>query len=153
MSSLHSKARVFDFLHSTLRTRIWRSKFSIVCLFHHLRHRLHFQRVDCKSILLSVAMTSILNISHKFAFDIKYRYFYSYRKSDRSESLFWSKISSIDQFSRLDQFVSKFSNFKYFQMIYHIIYSQISWLMSHSQTSNRNSRTLFHVLLCICTIY
>ena len=153
MSTLHSKARVFDSLHSELRTRIWRSKFSIVCLFHHLRHRLHFQRVDCKSVLLSVAMISISNISHKFAFDIKYRYFYSYRKSDRNESLSWSEISSIDQFSRLDQSVSKFSSFRYFQMIYHIIYSQISWFMSHSQISNRNSRTLFHVFLCICIIY
>ena len=153
MTSLHSKVRVFDFLHSRLRIKLERSKFSIVCLFHHLRYRLHFQRVDCKSVLLSIAMISISNISHRFAFDIKYKYFYSYRKSDRSESLFWSEISSIDQFSRLDQFVSRFSSFKYFQMIYHIIYSQISWFMFHNQTSNRNSRSFFHVFLCICIIY
>ena len=71
MISLHSKARIFDFLHSKLRTRFWRNKFSIVCIFHHLRHRLHFLRVDCRSDSLLIAMISISNISHRFAFVIK----------------------------------------------------------------------------------
>ena len=46
-------------------------KSSIVCIFRHLRHRLHFSRIDCKSISLSIVMISISNISHRFAFVIK----------------------------------------------------------------------------------
>ena len=48
MISLHSKTRISHFFHSKLRTRLWKSKFSIVCIFRHLRHRLHFLRVNCK---------------------------------------------------------------------------------------------------------
>ena len=51
----------------------------------------------------------------------KCRYFYSHRKSDRNESLSWSKIKSAEQFPCLDQSASRFSSVKYFQMICHII--------------------------------
>ena len=71
MISLHSKARISDFLHSKLRTKLWKSKLSIVCIFYHLRHRLHSLRIDCKSNSLSTAMISISDISHRFAFVIK----------------------------------------------------------------------------------
>ena len=67
------KARVFDSLHSKLRIRLWKSKFSIVCLFHHLRHSK--VRIDCRSISLSTAMISISDISHRFAFVIKVQVF------------------------------------------------------------------------------
>ena len=80
----------------------------------------------------------------------KYKYLYLHRKSDKSESLFWSETQSVEQSSRLDQFVSRFFDFKYFQMIYHITYSQISWLMFRSQISNWNSKTFSSFLLCIC---
>ena len=69
---------------------------------------------------LSIAMISISNISHKLHQSSKYKYFYSHRKSDK-KSLFWSETQNAKQFSHLDQFASKLSNFRYFQMIYHII--------------------------------
>ena len=50
----------------------------------------------------------------------------------------------------INQFVLNFLNFKYFQMIYHIIYSQISWFMFFNQISNWNSKTLSFFLFCIC---
>ena len=134
MSSLHSK----QFLDSSVYFIIY----VIVCtlceltanqsLYRLQRSRSQISRIDLHS-------------------SSKYRYLYSYRKSDRSESLSWSETQSVEQSSRLDQFASRFSNFRYFQMIYHITYSQISWFMFRNQTSNWNSRTFSLFLLYICT--
>ena len=41
----------------------------------------------------------------------------------------------------INQFALRFLDFRYFQMIYHITYSQISWFMSRNQISNWNSKT------------
>ena len=49
----------------------------------------------------------------------------------------------------INQSVLKFLNFKYFQMIYYIIYSQISWFMFRNQISNWNSKTFSFFLFCI----
>ena len=82
----------------------------------------------------------------------KYEYFYSHRKFDK-KSLRWSETQNAKQSFRLDQSVSRFSDFKYFQMIYHIIYSQISRFMSRSQISNWNSKTfhLFYFVFVLIT--
>ena len=80
----------------------------------------------------------------------KYKYLYSHRKSNR-KSLFWSETQSVEQSFSLDQIVSRISSFEYFQMIYHIICSQISWLVSRNQISNWNSKTFSSFLFCICT--
>ena len=74
----------------------------------------------------------------------KHKYFYSHRKSDRSESLFWSETQNVEQFSHLDQSVSRFSNFRYFQMIYHITYSQISWFTCFAVKFRTEFRKRFH---------
>ena len=140
-STLYIQNHISDLEEASSRSSAYFIIYVIVCIFCELT-------ADQSLYQLQWFRSSISRINlHSSS---KYRYLYSHRKSDKSESLSWSETQSVEQSSRLDQSASRFSNFRYFQMIYHITYSQISWLMSRSQTSNWNSRTFSSFLLCIC---
>ena len=79
MSSITSKTRIFDSLHSKSRIKSWRNQWIIIRLFHllHLRYRLCMMNVSIYFFFYFfhfealfrclISMISISNISHKIA--------------------------------------------------------------------------------------
>ena len=108
---------VLDFEKANFRSLVYFVIYVIVCRLRELIANQFFYRLQW---FRSQIFRIDLHLSSK------YKYFYSHRKFDRSDSLHWSEIQNVEEFFRLDQSVSRFSNFRYFQMVYHITYSQIS---------------------------